>query len=83
MPLSVRAEAEAYADRELVRDALAQVTPERRRPLVWHHVFGLSFREIARRLGIREDAAKLRSSRGMADLRAELSSKGARRKGPR
>lgn len=80
VPLTVRAEAEAFADRELVRDALAQVTPERRRPLVWHHVFGFSFREIARRLGIREDAAKLRSSRGMADLRAELSSKGARPK---
>jgi RNA polymerase sigma-70 factor (ECF subfamily) len=80
VPLTVRAEAEAFADRELVRDALAQVTPERRRPVVWHHVLGFSFREVARRLGIREDAAKLRSSRGMADLRAELSGKGARRK---
>ena len=60
----------------LVRDALAHVSPERRRPLVWHHVLGLSFREIAARLGIREDAAKLRSSRGMADLRAELDEQG-------
>ena len=80
VPLTVRAEAEGLADRELVRDALAQVAPDRRRSLVWHHVFGYSFREIANRLGIREDAAKLRSSRGMADLRAGLSLKGARRK---
>jgi DNA-directed RNA polymerase specialized sigma24 family protein len=41
----------------------------------------LSFREIGAMLGIREDAAKLRSSRGMADLRAELVAKGAGRKG--
>lgn len=80
VPLTVRAEAEAFAERELVRGALATVSPERRRPLVWHHVLGLSFREIAQRLGIREDAAKLRSSRGMADLRAGLTAKGARRK---
>ena len=80
VPLTVRAEAEALGDRALVREALAGLTPERRQPLVWHHVFGFSFREIADRLGIREDAAKLRSSRGMAELRAELSSKGSRKR---
>ena len=75
-----RGEAEAYADRDLVRRAVASLPPDRRRPLVWHHVIGLSFREIARRLGIREDSAKLRSSRGMAHLRARLSPKGSGRK---
>jgi DNA-directed RNA polymerase specialized sigma24 family protein len=40
--------------------------------VLWHHVWGLSFREIAKRLRIGEDAAKLRSSRGMADLRTAL-----------
>jgi RNA polymerase sigma-70 factor, ECF subfamily len=69
----VPAEAERFADRAAVREALASLPPGRRRPVVWHHVFGLSFREIARRLGIGEDAAKLRSSRGMAALRTRLS----------
>jgi DNA-directed RNA polymerase specialized sigma24 family protein len=40
--------------------------------VVWHHVFGWSFRAIAARLGIRESAAKLRSSRGVAELRERL-----------
>jgi RNA polymerase sigma-70 factor (ECF subfamily) len=64
--------AERFADREAVRAALAELPPGRRRPVVWHHVIGLSFREIGRRLGIGEDAAKLRSSRGMATLRTRL-----------
>jgi RNA polymerase sigma-70 factor (ECF subfamily) len=81
VPLSVRAEAEAFGERDAVRKGLARLSPERRRPLVWHHVLGLSFREIAVRLGIREDAAKLRSSRAMAELRADLSARGAGRKG--
>ena len=65
----VRADADAYADRADVRSALAALAPERRQPVVWHHLFGVSFREIAVKLGIREDAAKLRSSRGMGELR--------------
>jgi RNA polymerase sigma-70 factor, ECF subfamily len=80
VPLTVRADAEAFADRAIVREALAGLAPERRRPLVWHHVLGFSFREIAKRLGIREDAAKLRSSRAMAELRATLSDKDPRKK---
>lgn len=70
--LAVRAEAEAYATRAEVLDALAHVPAAQRRPLVWHHLFGLSFRDIAARLGIRESAAKLRSSRAMAELRRRL-----------
>ena len=70
--LPVRAEAEGYAERQEVRQALAAVPEARRRAVIWHHVFGFSFREIAERLGIRESAAKLRSSRGMADLRDHL-----------
>ena len=69
---SVRPESEAYADRAAVRRALKDVAPERRKPLLWHHVWGFTFREIAQRLGIREDAAKLRSSRAMADMRRAL-----------
>jgi RNA polymerase sigma-70 factor, ECF subfamily len=70
--LRVRAEAEAYADRADVRDALAGMPQGTRRAVVWHHVFGFSFREIAARLGIREAAAKLRSSRGIGELRDRL-----------
>jgi RNA polymerase sigma-70 factor (ECF subfamily) len=70
--LAVPGEAEQYAERDEVRTALAALPPGRRRPVVWHHVVGLSFKDIGRRLGIGEDAAKLRSSRGMAALRTRL-----------
>jgi RNA polymerase sigma-70 factor (ECF subfamily) len=75
----VRADAEALADRLDVRRALGQVVASRRRAVVAHHVFGLSFREIARRTGVAETAAKLRSSRGVAQLRVLL---GPRRRPP-
>jgi RNA polymerase sigma-70 factor (ECF subfamily) len=71
--VAVRAEADAYATRAEVRNALRAIAPSRRRAVIWHHVFGFSFREIAARLGIRETAAKLRSSRGMTELREQLS----------
>jgi RNA polymerase sigma-70 factor (ECF subfamily) len=70
--LPVRGEAASFADRDEVRRALGQVAPARREALIQHHVLGFSFREIAQRAGIAETAAKLRSSRGMAQLRALL-----------
>lgn len=73
--MPVRGEAEAYAERARVREALGTRPPARRRAVIWHHVFGFSFREIAAQLGIRETAAKLRSSRGMAELRSRLQEK--------
>ncbi len=76
LPIGVRADAESYADREQVRDALLALPPARRRALLWHHHWGLSFREIAARMGIRETAAKLRSSRGVAQLRSLLGNDG-------
>jgi RNA polymerase sigma-70 factor, ECF subfamily len=72
LDIPVRADVDAYGVRSDVRDALADIPSAQRQSVVWHHVFGLSFREIASRLGIRESAAKLRSSRGMAELRARL-----------
>jgi RNA polymerase sigma-70 factor (ECF subfamily) len=77
---AVRAEAEGYAEQADVRSALAALSPERRRPVVWHHIIGMSFRDIAARLGIGEDAAKLRSSRGMGELRRKLGAKPPGRK---
>jgi len=72
MELPVRAEAASLADRDEVRRALGQMAPARRHAVIQHHLLGLSFREIAERAGIAETAAKLRSSRGMAQLRALL-----------
>jgi RNA polymerase sigma-70 factor, ECF subfamily len=70
--LPVPPEIERLSDRDTLRRALGAILPERREALLLHHVWGFSFAEIGRLLGIRSDAAKLRSSRGMADLRSRL-----------
>jgi RNA polymerase sigma-70 factor (ECF subfamily) len=72
LQLPVRAEAASYAERLEVREALAQIGAQRRQAIVEHHVLGFSFKQIAAKAGIAESAAKLRSSRGMAQLRALL-----------
>jgi RNA polymerase sigma-70 factor (ECF subfamily) len=66
-------EVETLADRDTLHRALDRVLPDRREALLLHHVWGFSFAEIGGLLGVRADAAKLRSSRGMADLRRLLS----------
>jgi RNA polymerase sigma-70 factor (ECF subfamily) len=76
MDLPVRAEAASFADRMDVRRALGQVPAPRREAVIQHHVLGFSFKEIAERAGIAETAAKLRSSRGVAELRALLKGRG-------
>ena len=68
----MRAEASSLADRSEVRRALAQVAPARRDAVIQHNLLGFSFKEIAERSGIAETAAKLRSSRGIAQLRTLL-----------
>jgi RNA polymerase sigma-70 factor (ECF subfamily) len=75
----VAAEVEGLADRIRVRAALDLIGHERREALLLHHVWGFSFREIGGVLGITEAAAKLRSSRGMADLRDVLAGSGRER----
>jgi RNA polymerase sigma-70 factor, ECF subfamily len=84
MELPVRGEASAYAEKTDVRRALGQVSASRRTAVVQHHVLGLSFKEIAEKAGIAEAAAKLRSSRGMAQLRSLLhpTTQSPRRGGP-
>ena len=72
MDLPVKAEAVSFADRVEVRRALGKVAPARRNAVIQHHVLGFSFKAIAERAGIAETAAKLRSSRGMQQLRALL-----------
>lgn len=70
--LPVPPEVSSLADRQAVRRALGRLLPDRREALLLHHVWGFSFQEIGQMLGIRPDAAKIRSSRGMADLRKLL-----------
>ncbi len=72
MELPVKAQAASFAERDEVRRALGKVAPARRDAVIQHHLLGFSFREIAERAGIAETAAKLRSSRGIAQLRTLL-----------
>ena len=83
MDLPVRAEAASLAERDEVQRALEQVAPAKREAVIQHHVLGFSFREIAERAGIAETAAKLRSSRGMAQLRALLKGPQKAQKAPK
>ena len=70
--LPVPPEVEGLAERDRLTRALSTILPDRREALLLHHVWGFSFAEIGQMIGIRADAAKLRSSRGMADLRRVL-----------
>ena len=76
MELPVKAEAASFAERADVRRALGKVASARRDAVIQHHLLGFSFKEIAARAGIAETAAKLRSSRGIAQLRALLKGPG-------
>jgi RNA polymerase sigma-70 factor, ECF subfamily len=78
MEMPVKGEAASFAERAEVRRALGQVAPARRHAVIQHHLLGFSFKEIAERAGIAETAAKLRSSRGMAQLRALLKGQGGK-----
>jgi RNA polymerase sigma-70 factor, ECF subfamily len=73
--IPVPADVASLADREALRLALGALLPDQREALLLHHIWGFSFAEIGQLLGIREDAAKLRSSRAMGDLRKSLSRK--------
>jgi RNA polymerase sigma-70 factor (ECF subfamily) len=70
--LPVPPEVEGLADRLVLRSAIARIGADRREAMLLHHVWGFSFREVAAIQAVTESAAKLRSSRGMAELRAIL-----------
>jgi RNA polymerase sigma factor (sigma-70 family) len=59
-------------DAKDVEEALRSLPSTRREVWVLHHMQGWSFEEIAARLGIGVNAAKLRSSRAMRALRGAL-----------
>jgi len=69
-------EVDGLADRLALRVAVGRVGAERREAMILHHVWGFSFREVGAIQGVSESAAKLRSSRGMAELRRILSESG-------
>lgn len=63
---------EGLAREELLRTALAALPRERAEILLLHHVWGFTFDEIGKMLGIRPGAARVRASRAMAVLRGLL-----------
>ena len=63
---------DGIADRQTLRSALVQLTPDQREILLMHHEMGLNFREIAGVLGILRSTAKLRAHRAIKDLRKIL-----------
>jgi RNA polymerase sigma-70 factor, ECF subfamily len=67
--LPVPPEAEGMADEEELRRMLAQLPADRTEALLLHHVWGFTFEEIGKMLGIRAGAARVRASRAMTALR--------------
>src|SRR5439155_24719300 len=63
---------DAVVARLELTDALRRIPAGGRRAFLMHHWSGLSFREIAEKLGIDPGAAKLRSSRAATRLRRLL-----------
>ena len=67
-------EADRLGSQDEIRRCIACLSPEQAEALLLHHEWGFSFEEIAGMLGTTAAAARARASRGMADLRAALSS---------
>ena len=70
--LGVPPEADALGPRDEVRRALAKLPPDRAEVLLLHHVWGFTFDEIGKILGIRGGAARVRASRAMGAVRGLL-----------
>ena len=63
---------EFFPQRDEVRRALGGLPLEAREPLLLHHVWGFSFREIGSLLGLRAGTAKVRAHRALSQLRDDL-----------
>ncbi len=63
--------AQEAADREAVRQALLKVPEKLRVCVVLHFIDGFKHREIAEMLGISEDAARMRVTRGSEEFRRQ------------
>jgi RNA polymerase sigma-70 factor (ECF subfamily) len=65
-------EVEGMAREQELRRMLAQLPADRTEALLLHHVWGFTFEEIGKMLGIRAGAARVRASRAMSALRGLL-----------
>jgi RNA polymerase sigma-70 factor, ECF subfamily len=70
--LPVPPEAEGLAREDELRRVLARLPADRTEALLLHHVWGFTFEEIGKMLGIRAGAARVRASRAMTALRGLL-----------
>ncbi len=68
---------EASEDRQAVRDALAQLSPEHRQVVVLRYFAELTVPEVARSAGVREGTVKSRLHRALRHLRELLEQSGA------
>src|SRR4051812_20885578 len=59
----------ATVDGVVVRRALSRVPRAQRNAVVLHHVYGWSFADIAAKLGIQVNAARIRAFRGLKRMR--------------
>lgn len=75
--IPIPSEMHGYADIDAVRRVLPGVPADRREVVLLHYVWGFSYSEIGRMLGIGAAAAKLRAFRGIQRLR-ELLTEGGR-----
>ncbi len=73
----VRALAEDLPVTEELIAALQQLPEDRREAVILHHIHGFTFKEIGSMLGITSRAAKLRSFRGVQNLRELFGEEGA------
>ena len=67
---------DSWLDRDQLGQLVGKLKPSYREALLLHHVWGFSFKEIGRILGIRETTAKVRAHRGMEQLRSEAGAGG-------
>ena len=67
--IAVPTEFEGAVNRQTLKKAILQLAPNQREVLLMQYTLGLSLREIAGILGIGRSAAKLRSFRGIRQLR--------------
>jgi RNA polymerase sigma-70 factor, ECF subfamily len=71
-PAHIPDHVDAFMARADVGRALGQLSPRTRQSVLLHHMHGLTFKEISRRLHIRGPALRARASRGIARLRETL-----------
>jgi RNA polymerase sigma-70 factor (ECF subfamily) len=69
---TAQTETERLHARHQVESVLSRVSSDARRAFLLHHLFGFSFKEVGAKLGIKPGAAKIRSSRAAAFMRAWL-----------